>query len=148
MKLRNLLALLLVLPLSSFAQKDLGVGFSIGGPTGLSARKWIEDTKTIDGAAGWNLGGNPHLILQGAYTYQFKDALYFNDQHPLDAYVGVGAKIDFDDEIEIGARLPLGLSYYFNNREAEAFAEFSPLLRLIPSTDIGAQLAIGMRIYL
>lgn len=148
MKLRILYTLLLLLPFQAFAQKDLGVGFSIGGPTGVSFRQWIQDTKTIDGAAGWNLGGNPHLILQGAYTFQFKDALYFNDKHPLDAYVGIGAKVDFDDEIEIGARLPLGLSYYFNNREAEGFAEFSPLLQLIPDTDIGVQLAIGMRIYL
>jgi len=141
------LALISLFSLQAFAAKDLGVGFTLGHPTGVSARKWLEDTKSIDAAAGWSFGSDPHLILQGAYVFHFKDSLYFNDKHPLDAYVGVGGLIDFDDEIEIGARLPVGLSYYFNNREAEGFAEFAPILQLVPKTNFGAQLALGMRIY-
>ncbi len=140
--------LVLVASTTCFANKDLGVGFILGHPTGVTARKWVEDARSIDAAMGWSFGRDPNLLIQGAYVFHFKDALYFNDQHPLDAYVGAGGMIDFDDEIELTARLPLGLSYYFNNREAEGFAEFTPVLQLVPKTDFGAQLAFGMRIYL
>ncbi len=137
----------LFLSLEALAQKDLGVGFSLGHPTGVTARKWTEEARSIDASMGWSFGRDPNLIMQGAYVFHFKDALYFNDKHPLDAYVGLGGMIDFDDDIELGARMPLGLSYYFNNREAEGFAEFAPTLELIPKTNFGAQLALGMRIY-
>jgi hypothetical protein len=145
----KLLLLLLVSFLSqaALADKDLGVGFSLGHPTGVTARKWTEAARSIDAAAGWSFGSDPHLIFQGAYVFHFKDALYFNDKHPLDVYIGAGGMIDFNDDIELGARLPLGLSYYFNNRDAEGFAEFSPTLELVPKTNFGAQLALGMRIY-
>ena len=137
-----------LLSYEAMAQKDMGVGFSLGHPTGVTARKWTEDARSMDAGLGWSFGRDPNLLIQGAYVFHFKDALYFNDKHPLDVYVGAGGMIDFDDDIELGARMPLGLSYYFNNREAEGFAEFSPTLELVPKTNFGAQLAFGMRIYL
>jgi hypothetical protein len=146
MKLLSIL-LLLLSSFSSFAAKELGVGFTLGSLVGVTARQWQGDARAWDAALGWSLGGSPHPILQGAHIWNQEAALYFNEKHPLDLYFAIGGLVEFDDEIELGARVPLGLSYFFANREAEGFAEFTPLLRLVPQTTIGAQIAVGMRVY-
>lgn len=143
-----ILVLCLLLSQSTWAANDLGVGFIVGDPVGVSVKKWLGNDKAIDGAAGWSFGKDPHLILQSTYLWNLENALYFNDTHPLDMYFGVGGRLDFDSEIEIAGRAPLGLSYYFNDRNAEAFAEFAILFNLVPKTDFGAQAGIGLRIYL
>jgi len=138
---------LFVVSLTQALAQDTGVGFMLGQPTGVSAKRWVAADRAIDAAAAWSIGSNPHFQLHSDYLWNKEGALYFQDNKPLDLYFGLGGRMDFDDEIEIGARIPVGLSYYFSERKAEYFGEFAPIVDLLPKTKLEAHLAVGLRIY-
>lgn len=130
-----------------YAAGELGVGFMVGQPVGVTAKQWMSSTSAIDVGAGWSIGRNPHFTLHSDYLWHKADALYFQDNTPLDFYFGLGGKLNFDDEIELGARAPLGLAHFFNDRGAELFAEVAPVLNLIPDTNLEGDVFFGLRIY-
>jgi hypothetical protein len=131
----------------AYAAGELGVGFMVGQPVGVTAKKWVSSTQAIDAGAGWSIGRNPHFNLHSDYLWHKTDALYFQDDTPLDFYFGAGARLSFDDEIELGARVPVGLAHFFNDRGAEAFFEIAPVMNLIPETNLEGDVMLGLRIY-
>jgi len=130
-----------------FAAGDLGVGFMIGQPVGVTAKKWVSSGQAIDAGAGWSIGRNPHFVLHSDYLWHKENALYFQDDTPLDLYFGVGGRLNFDDEIELGVRVPLGVAYFFSDRGAEAFLELAPVMNLVPDTSMDLNALVGLRIY-
>jgi hypothetical protein len=140
------LVLTLLLP-CAHAAGELGVGFMIGQPIGVTAKKWLKSTQAIDAGAGRTIGRDPHFNLHSDYLWHKTDALYFQDDTPLDFYFGAGARLGFDDEIELGARLPVGLAHFFNDRGAEAFCEIAPVMVLLPDTNLEGDVLLGLRIY-
>lgn len=131
----------------TFAAGDLGVGFMIGQPVGVTAKKWTSSSQAIDAGAGWSIGRNPHFSLHSDYLWHKENALYFQDSTPLDLYFGAGGRLNFDDEIELGVRLPIGLAYFFSDRGAEAFLELAPVMNLVPDTSLELNALVGLRIY-
>ncbi len=146
MKTLFCLLLLLSFPLAH-AAGDLGVGVMIGETTGFTGKK-ISGDNAFDAGAGWSMGGDNHFQIHGDYLWNRQDALYFKDSKPLDLYFGVGARMEFDDEIELGIRAPLGLSAYSSDRALEGFVEFAPIFDFIPEGELNAHLMLGVRIYL
>ncbi len=130
-----------------YAVGDLGVGFMIGQPVGVTAKQYVNSSQAIDAGAGWSIGRNPHFMLHSDYLWHKEGALYFQDNTPLDLYFGAGARLSFDDEIELGARVPVGLALFFNERGAEAFFEMAPIMNLVPDTALELNALLGLRIY-
>lgn len=144
----KMLFLILLCSLSSaFAAGDIGMGVMIGETTGFTAKKNLGDT-AIDAGAGWSMGGDNHFQLHGDYLWNKSNALYFQEAKPLDLYFGVGARMEFDDEIELGIRLPVGLSAYSAERSLEGFFEIAPIFDLLPEGELNAHLMLGVRVYL
>lgn len=53
-----------------------------------------------------------------------------------------------DNDAVIGFRIPVGMSYIFEEAPLDLFLELAPSLNLAPSTDLEMNGALGIRIYL
>ena len=145
-KLRFIIALIL-LSTQAFAVGDFGAGVMIGQPTGFTAKKILSNGQAVDAGAGWSIGGNTTFQLHSDYLWNKQDALYWNDKDPLDLYFGIGARMKFADEIELGLRAPVGMAYFMNERAVEVFTEIAPIFNFIPTSNVQLQLVVGGRIY-
>lgn len=124
-----------------------GVGFMFGNPIGLSAKKWTSDTQAIDAGLGMSIGKNTNFSLHSDYLWHSKDYLYFQDETPLDLYYGLGGRMEFADNIELGLRLPIGVAHNFATSQADFFAEIAPILDFIDAKGVEIHLAVGARYY-
>lgn len=147
--MRSLIAIALGVFVTTFAYGagDLGVGGMLGNPTGVSMKKWLENDQAIDGGIGFSLGSDTNLTIHSDYLFQSTGALIFNDNQPLDLYYGLGARFKFDDDIQVGLRVPVGVAHTFDSRAVDIFGEVAPVFDFISRTGIDLNIAIGGRIY-
>ncbi len=140
--------LILLLVLSSFGYsknapfKHLGLGFFFGEPTGISIGYYASDTHVINGIVGWSFGKNSALLLTADYTYRWNLGISTGQ---LFFYAGIGGHVKFSSDIDVGARIPLGLSYFTPQIPFEIFFELCPGMRLIPATDPFLDGGLGIR---
>jgi hypothetical protein len=125
----------------------LGVGAMVGNPTGLNMKYWLPNKNAVDGGAALSLGGHSHFSLHSDYLFQNAGALIFNDKYNLDVYYGIGGRMKFADDIELGVRLPVGLAHMVENERADVFGEIAPIVDFIGRTGLEISLAIGGRYY-
>ena len=129
------------------AENELGVGAMIGNPTGLNGKYWLKDNTAVDGGVAFSIGKKTRLSIHSDYLLHKDGAFFFNDVHPLDLYFGIGGRMEFDDDIEIGLRVPVGLAHRFTDQAADIFAEIAPILDFIGRTGLEIHFAIGARYY-
>lgn len=144
----KLLVLLIFILLSSgtmYSQNRFGLGIILGEPTGVSAKLWTGSVNALDFAAAWSFKGDGHLLLQGDYVWHS----YIEQSSPgkVAFYYGIGGRVIFSDDPLVGARVPFGLDYKFNNAPVDIFAEIVPILDLIPSTNFNLGGGIGVRFW-
>ncbi len=147
---------------SVLALDGFGLGVILGEPTGVSVKKWVSDTRAIDGAAAWSLSDNESLQLHADYLihlYDPENLLAIQDKVPL--YYGAGVRVrldaedddhgkdndDDDGDTSVGVRIPVGMSYYFAKNSIDLFVEIVPILDVVPDTDFDVDAAIGARFY-
>lgn len=141
-----LLVLLVLLSLPAMANRK-GLGISIGNPTGLNGKYWLDNKAAIDGGLAYSFGKHSDLSLHSDYLLHKEGALFLNDVHPLDLYYGIGGRMEFADDIEIGVRVPIGLAHTIENGSADMFAEIAPIVDLITKTGLEIHLLFGARYY-
>lgn len=141
-----LAVLFLIFSLGAFAQKT-GVGLMLGNPTGVNGKHWLNENQAIDGGLGFSLGKNSDFSIHSDYLLHSKGAFFFNDVHPLDLYYGIGGRMEFGDDIELGVRVPVGLAHTLEEQNADIFAEVAPILDFIGRTGLELNLAVGARYY-
>ena len=143
---------------ASFAQsRDLGVGIIIGEPTGISLKHWVDNEVAIDGALAWSLDEDDTFHIHADYLLHRYD--FFN-QRGIDGkvpvYYGAGGRLklrdddkrgDDDDDVFIGIRFPLGVSYMIPDTYFDVFLEIVPVFDIYPDTDIDLEAAFGGRYY-
>lgn len=134
------------LSISVYAQ-NLGVGGMIGEPTGVNFKKWVELDRAYDGGFGWSFGSEKVAHLYGDYLWIKKDALYINEVHPLDIHFGVGGRMKFADEVELGPRFPVGIDYFFMDETFELFLEIAALFNVVPKSQWEGNGLVGLRVY-
>jgi hypothetical protein len=122
-----------------------GLGIIVGEPTGLSAKVWTTEYTALDAAMAWSFVGNGFLRLHSDLL--FHRYLIEVDQGQLPVYFGLGAKLGFASNLELGIRIPLGIAYQFESAPFEAFLEVVPVFNLLPQTSIGMDGGIGIRYY-
>lgn len=126
---------------------EKGLGISIGNPTGLNGKYWLNSDRAVDAGLAWSLGKKQEVSIHSDYLLHKEGAFYFNDIHPLDFYYGVGGRMEFADEIELGVRVPLGIAHRFEAESADVFAEVAPIIDLIGRTGLELHLIFGGRYY-
>jgi len=139
---------ILLLSNSVYAQRHgLGLGIILGEPTGISLKNWLDRSTAIDFAIAWSFDGKGSFSIHGDYlSHHFK--LIQVDSGSLPFYYGIGGSIKFQhDDARLGARVPLGLNYHFENLTLDLFLEFVPVLLLLPKTDFDINASVGIRYF-
>ena len=159
MKCKMIIAVLIgLISTSALAQDKLGIGLIVGEPTGLSVKYWLDEEHAIDGAAAWSFWDGDGFQLHADYLWHNFDLLDEPSglEGKLPVYFGVGARLKFrddngrrgdDDDAVFGIRVPVGISYLFDGKPFDLFAEIAPVLDLVPDFDLNFSLAVGMRFY-
>lgn len=143
-----LIILSLLFVSSAFAQeKKIGLGLSLGNPTGLNGKYWLSKERAVDGGAAMSLGKHSNFSIHSDYLLHRDGALFLNDVHPLDLYYGLGGRMEFADDIEIGVRVPVGLAYKVEDKSADVFGEVAPIVDFLTNTGLEIHLLIGARYY-
>jgi hypothetical protein len=142
-----------VLSANAFAQDKFGLGVILGEPTGLSLKYWLGKEHAIDGAAAWSYSENDSLQLHTDYLVHNYD-VFNTDELPF--YCGLGARLKFKEDdgrgrnenhAIFGIRIPLGVTYVFDDAPVDLFFELVPVLDLAPDVELDVNAAIGLRIY-
>ncbi|MGQ9800815.1 MAG: hypothetical protein ACUVRL_04020 [Candidatus Saccharicenans sp.] len=148
------IAILSILLLVSFLvvpgqaqEKKFGLGIILGEPTGLIAKYWTSRTTAFDIAGSWSFtGANDSFHLHADYLlHRFN--VFKVEKGRLPFYYGIGVRLSLQDETRFGIRVPLGLSYMFDRTPIDIFVEFSPVMDVIPATEVNFMGFIGFRYY-
>jgi len=145
-RLQILLILLGLSFCTSYAQKSLGLGIILGEPTGLSAKLWTGSSNAFDFGAAWSFEGSGHLLLQADYVWH--SSLTKASSGQLALYYGIGGRIVFANDPDVGVRIPIGLDYIFSSAPIDIFAEVVPIMDLIPDTEFVLNGGLGIRFWL
>ena len=129
----------------------IGAGLILGEPVGGSVKYWLNDTVAVDGAAGWSVHRHSSLYLHGDVLWH-KFNLFDISPAPaqLPIYFGVGGLVRFRNHGEsnnVGVRVPVGVSYIFDNAPIDIFAEVGPALDFSPSVHGEVTGGIGIRFW-
>ena len=145
---------------SPYAQRGMegfGIGVIVGEPTGITIKIWTGNTTAFQAAAAWSFSGYESFQFHADYLFHNFGILNSDEMRgALPLYVGIGGRIklkedndlDDNDEASIGARVPLGMSYIFEDTPLDIFIEVVPILDVLPDTDFDLNGAAGIRFYL
>ena len=120
------------------ANKTFGLGLELGAPTGINGKYFLSSDRALDFGIGdlytyYNRSG---LHLYGDYLFH-PVSLASAEAFELPFYVGVGARFwDFGyrnanndvSAFAIGIRVPIGVSFDFNNVPLDIFIQVVPVL--------------------
>lgn len=130
------------------ADKNLGIGIMIGEPTGLTIKSWTGGNNAFDLGAAWSLGRYEAFYLHTNYLWH-NYGVFNPDSGSLPLYYGIGGRIVFDDnDARLGARIPVGINYLFEEAPVGIYLEAAPILDIAPATDFNVDGTIGVRFYL
>lgn len=143
----TLMFIFIFFPCAMLAQdQDLGLGFMVGEPTGISFKKWVGSTAAIDGAVAWSFSGQDSLHLHADYLVHNFDMIKV-ERGRLPVYFGLGARLKLEDRTKFGVRIPIGVCYLFEKATLDVFFELVPIFDLVPDTGFGISGSIGIRYY-
>ena len=132
---------------AAFAAGETGIGAMVGNPTGLNVKHWLSEKNAVDGGVAMSFGKKSNFSLHSDYLFHSEGALIFQDKHSLDLYYGIGGRMEFDDDIELGVRLPVGVAHRLENNEADVFGEIAPVVDFVGRAGLEVHLAVGARYY-
>ncbi len=129
------------------SQGGFGVGIIIGEPTGLSLKSWLSGRSALDAGVAWSFVGPDAVHVHVDYLWHNFNLIHVSHgKMPL--YLGLGGRVRaFHDDVDLGARVPLGIEYIFAENRLDVFLEVVPILNLIPGTDFDINAAIGIRYF-
>lgn len=145
-----LCAISLLITSSLFAANNIGVGFILGDPAGLTAKIFMGKSDAVDIGIGESADD---LYIYADYLRHFHGVFPI---YELVLYLGAGAgfhdwekdkKVDHDEENRIDVRIPVGLEYTFTKVPIGIFLELVPALRIVPDIDFTIRGGLGARYY-
>ena len=127
----------------------LEIGGTVGFPTGLSGKGWIDPVNALQAAVAWQPGAN---ALYGSLDYLFHTPSMLTEANVrLPFYAGVGARVlNYDTGGSVvGPRVPLGVTAIFSEFPLSVFAEVAPAMEFGNGGDPGltADATAGARLY-
>ena len=139
---------------SSHAQRqtgDLGVGFQVGQPTGISLKFYKENGMGLDFLAAWDLDDFFFVNVHGNWEK------HLDKNEKFHIYYGPGAFIGFrdkslvenkrEDQLALGISAQLGFNYVFSPSNFEIFIQGTPRFQLIDNTQFDMGGGAGLRFY-
>jgi hypothetical protein len=125
-----------------------GVGLILGEPTGATLKYWLNHSMAIDGAIGWSFHHETDLHIHSDVLWHKFDLISVPEGQ-LPFYIGVGARAKFRHNADdrYGIRVPVGVSYIFEDVPVDVFLEVAPIIDFTPSTRGGFTAGIGARFW-
>lgn len=140
------------------AQGNLGIGFVVGEPTGIAWKYRMNDYNAIDGAIGFS----PYDRYRFHVDYLWHSGPF--EERELLLHYGIGAAVGFgrteyivtegrrryffrNDDVGLGMRGVVGLTYKVRRSPIDLFVEAAPLLILSPGSGFGVDAGLGIRFY-
>jgi len=132
----------------------LGLGVTLGEPTGLSGKYWFTERFGID--SGLSYSFDDYFILWGGALYHFTFGIPDLEENIggrfrpyLGAGMGFGISTDDgrDDKTLLFIRLPAGLEWLIQELPVGVFMEISVGVGLVPSTEALIYGGLGARYY-
>lgn len=146
--MKNILILCLALsaaPSASWAQeaRQLGGGVILGDPIGGTAKLWLDRNQAVD----FGVGGSGNAVVYGDWLWHAWNAFKRPAKGKLAPYVGLGLRIEADDDAQFGFRTVAGVSYWLEGSPIELFGEMAPIFNLTPDAAVGIDGGVGVRFY-
>ena len=159
MKTLVIIAAFMVVSTLSFGDAHahgFGAGIIVGEPTGICFKQWLGYKNALDFAAAWSFDEEAAFQFHMDYLFHKYFVILTSEDKVVGGiplYVGVGGRLKLedddkhDDDILLGVRFPLGISYVFADTPVDVFAEIVPIMDVAPETDFRLNGAIGFRYY-
>ncbi len=156
------LAALFILGGTAHAEGGLGVGMIVEGrEAGLSAKKWLGGSAAIDLGASYSATGSETFQVHVDYVlHNFKllrELAPRSARNRLAVYYGIGggmkiqdlttAGTSFENDVDLGIRFPVGITYLFKGAPLDVFFELVPTLDVHPNSEFRWRSAFGVRYY-
>ncbi len=131
-----------------------GAGIIIGEPTGFSGKYWFNETSAVDLALAWSFYGGGEIYVHGDYLHHMHDLLVVT-RGSLPVYFGAGLKAKIwssENKFDEGGatltlRIPVGISYLFDEYPLELFVEIVPGFEIVPDFSFDPGGGVGIRYY-
>jgi len=142
-----IIGLVFILSGSFFSQsKKIGAGVILGEPTGISLKYWLTEKTALDAGFAWSFIDDNAFQIQADYLiHNFN--LFKIPEGKLPFYFGIGGRLKFSNDVQLGIRVPLGITWIFNDETFDVFLEAVPILDILPETDFTISAAIGGRYF-
>jgi hypothetical protein len=132
-----------------FAQESgFGIGIMLGEPSGIAGKYFLDKTTAIDFGVGTGfLGSGSGFAFQADYVQEIKNLIKWKYKLPF--YYGFGIRTRFPSEnsMYFGVRGVAGLMMYVKKLPVDVFFEIAPSFRLLPTTGLDLDMAVGGRYY-
>jgi hypothetical protein len=131
---------------------DIGAGFMLGEPSGLSFKLFVDDNHAFDGGLSFSFKDDT-FHGHADYLLHFPGKGGGNDTGAWVPYAGVGAKIQFLDKDRkhsndgLAARVPIGVVFHPSEFSVDFFVEVVAGMQILPETNPEFGGAIGGRFY-
>lgn len=145
----TLLAAFLLTPLASpAAGRGLGLGATLGEPTGVTAKQWVDQDEAWTVGLGINPFDDHAVQVSADYVLHFLEFGRRFDLPELALYTGLGGRLNYPEKkhIEAGVRVPVGLSF-FQDKSLELFGEIVPVIDVVPYLELDLNVVVGVRFY-
>ncbi len=128
--------------------RGTGIGIMIGEPTGLSFKKFIGPRTAIDAGLAWSLAHDNNLHIHVDYLlhdFRLLKREFQVTEGELPLYYGIGGRLRVNGDSHFGIRFVIGTAYMFETAPIDVFLEVAPVMDLIPSTELTADVGVGFR---
>ncbi len=143
----TILGLALISGSALAADGRFGIGAIVGEPTGLSGEMWLTENTAIDAAVAWSFGsGEDAFLIHSDYLF-YNTGLIDVKKGSMAVYFGLGGRIKFANDTQVGIRIPVGLDYLFEGAPVDLFGEVVPILDLVDKTELNFAAAVGVRYF-
>ena len=108
---------------------EIGLGFVLGNPCGLSAKMWTTQRTSVAATAGYQFWGIDHIYMSADFLVH--PWILPHEEDLIHIYMGAGLGIGFHSDLGVDVRVPFGLSLYPDSGPLEIFTELVPALDLV-----------------
>lgn len=127
--------------------RNIGVGVMLGEPAGLTFKRWTGANDALALGTAWSFRGDTDLHIHLDYLRHDFQVLEVSPGS-MPVFYGIGGRVSLGTADHVGARIPVGISYIFEDTPLEIYLEIAPIVDLLPETAISANGNMGIRFYL
>lgn len=134
--------------------RRIGAGIVVGDPNGLSGKIYLGGPlHAVDLAVAWDTWGWGGIYSHATYLIH-PSVLHSENGVDIRWNVGVGgmlisgrSRFAYQSTMGIGARAPIGLDFDLWDIPLQIFCSLSAEILIVPSTNVGLGLGLGVRYY-